>query len=420
MINKVLTAGEGKSSDSSHGGRGRRERWVQFGAVSSAKLSLQDLTVKDTELDRERTLSLLEEYLSLPVDQYSLLDPTWVKREGNGSTGDSSNSFRLSIPLKDMLGVDLMPELSIEAHPDPSRGQVTLVGSRAILGSPGLDEMFKLNLVAVLGSKRRRRRPGLPDHLPGRPVDRLKQWAAKARGREWGDNAKSSISTASTNGNGTTSSTMDTTASTTINVDEPTLLAPFPNSKVYLSGDKDDMEDGVLNSDLSYTEESETGSGSSSDEDILVYDITTEKEAWETSDEVLESEESSGELEAMNSTEISMNTGSSTDTVSVSKLAESPVLECKVHVTMAVKVPGPLRVVPNTLLGYAGSVITKTVLNAVLPNFLMLLGTDYKDWVAGGRRHKDGGVAGQLFTPVRTGQLGVTNAAPIEVAGGGE
>ena len=92
-------------------------------------------------------------------------------------------------------------------------------------------------------------------------------------------------------------------------------------------------------------------------------------------------------------------------------------LECKVHVTMAVKVPGPLRVVPNTLLGYAGSVITKTILNAVLPNFLMLLGSDYKSWVAGGRGRKGNGATGQLFIPIqRQGQPALTtNTRTISV-----
>jgi len=71
-------------------------------------------------------------------------------------------------------------------------------------------------------------------------------------------------------------------------------------------------------------------------------------------------------------------------------------LKCKVNVTIAVKVPTALKVVPNPLLGYAGSLITKTVLNGAIPNFADLLGKDFENWAKnGGQRNED--AVGELF-----------------------
>ena len=395
----MLTAGSKKGatsngSDGNGSGGGGRERWVQFGTVASARLSLQDLTAKDAELDRESTSRLLQEYLSLPVEEYSLLDPKWVVREHddddnainnnlNSSAKKSrNNSFRVSVPLKDMLGVDICPQVSIEARPDPLNSQVTLIGSRAVLGSPGLDDMFKLKLVAVMRCRRNDR------HLPGRPVQRLRQWAAKRRGNTSAsnnnleviiDSSGSSASSSSSGGGGAA-------VAEVIEVEDVEL------DQINFSSEEDDDEEEaeIVASFSDITPGSDESDSSSSfrfSRDITIDDDTLSSSA-STSTTTSSSPSFDGEPRN-NAVVTTLSSSSNGETTSTTVAATAPLLDCRVQINMAVKVPGALRVVPNGLLGYAGSVITKTVLNAVLPNFLQLLSTDFKQWVAGGGRRKE-------------------------------
>ena len=365
IINKVLSVGSagGGTATATQSQKPKKERWVQFGAASSARLSPQDISPRDRGYTREAIGILLEQYLALPVDHYSLLDPQWVRREGE-------DSFRVSIPLKDMLGVDVCPEVSIQAHPDPLRGQVTLVGSRTALGSPALDAMFRLNLVAVLRSKRERRRRGLPDHLPGRPVQRLRQLAQ--RGRQIMMSTTSSSSSQGKEQQVRQSIEVEKVEEEVVVVVVPaTAEAPFPSQKVYVS--RGSMGDAVV-----------AGSGGSSvdvdaDADEVVYTAASEDEG----DDALLLIDS--DAYTMPSSASSDNDLDRSDDViqqpqQQPEQSTLPLLECQVQVTMAIRVPGPLKVVPNPLLGYAGSVLARTVLNAVLPNFLTLLSLDFKDW----------------------------------------
>ena len=435
IINRILTIGETRSKSASNNRNKQRERWVQFGAVASSRLSLQDLTAEGVETDRETTSALLEEYLALPVDQYSLLDPKWVCRENNNNTSSSSNdaiSFRVSIPLQDMLGVDLCPEVSITAHPDPSLGQVTLIGSRAALGSPGFDELFQLNLVAVLRARRTRvRRPRLPDHIPGRPVMRLRQWAARrAKSREvgleisGGGGGGGNVVSYAEIDDDISSTTMvvelDGGVDVDVDVDDLSSSAPFPSQKIYISGSRDDDDE-----DVEDDEDEDEIDGIVNDPVVVLLQDSM------SSEEIRVDEKSENELETSSST----TTTTTTTTTSLSKLSSSSssssssspnptiiMLDCKVHVTMAVKVPGPLRVVPNRLLGYAGGMLSKAVLSATLPNFLQLLSGDFKDWANGGQRRRmdgnegtfgGGGGGGNLFT------LPSSSSSSVAAAGGG-
>ncbi len=403
MINKVLSVGERKfksNNGNSGGGGGRRDRWVQFETVASAHLSLQDLTIQDAALDRESTSRLLQEYLSLPVEEYSLLDPKWVVREEideeqpqidtNTSNNYTKNSFRVIIPLQDMLGVDICPQVSIEARPDPLNSQVTLVGTKAVLGSPGLDERFNLKLVAVMRCRRKDR------HLPGRPVQRLKQWAAKRRGNgkktsTIAENLGSSLIDAagpySENSIGSSRSGSDT-------VIEVVDVDAFSDQVVQSSEEEEEIEE----EEIEEEDEEEEG-GYTSDSSSPSFRFSTDLSSVETtsdSDNLISS--SFSDTDQPNTTTTTRNGTSAARQKNNSGgvAAQAPLLDCKVQINMAVKVPGALRVVPNGLLGYAGSVITKTVLNAVLPNFLQLLSTDFKQWVAGGGRRPDNGISDSL------------------------
>jgi Protein of unknown function (DUF1997) len=412
IINKVLTVGESKSKKSANSigdsngdnAGGGRERWVQFGTVASARLSLQDLTAKDAELNREGTSRLLQEYLSLPVEEYSLLDPKWVVREGeddnlNFNNNRTNNSFRVSVPLKDMLGVDICPQVSIEARPDPLNSQVTLIGTKAVLGSPGLDDMFKLKLVAVMRCRRNDR------HLPGRPVQRLRQWAAKRHGEN--NNKERAVEAGGNGGGGGGGGNSTAVLAEVVDVDI------FPDLNFSEEDEEEEEEQGVgaVSTNFSDNENDEGGDSASFrfSRDISEEDTTTSYSS------VSGTELSSSDTEERSSTTTASSATASSAATTTFVAAQAPLLDCKVQINMAVKVPGALRVVPNGLLGYAGSVLSKTVLNAVLPNFLQLLSNDFKQWVAGGGNRNEGRlgndnksgssgsaeeVAGSLFTPL--------------------
>lgn len=98
VLNRVITVGEragwgsegGGGGGSDGGGRPRRqlpERWVQFGAASSAQVGVEEAAAA-ADVDEAppggggaavagRSLT---DYLALPVDEYSLLDPKWIER----------------------------------------------------------------------------------------------------------------------------------------------------------------------------------------------------------------------------------------------------------------------------------------------------------------------------------------------------
>lgn len=104
VINRVIALGErskwgadqqsssGSSSteSSDEGGSGAAtavattSRWVQFGAVYSSRVAVEQVAVAAAGLSRGRDEGssgrLLRDYLALPVDQYSLLDPKWISR----------------------------------------------------------------------------------------------------------------------------------------------------------------------------------------------------------------------------------------------------------------------------------------------------------------------------------------------------
>ncbi|KAI8100554.1 hypothetical protein M9434_004946 [Picochlorum sp. BPE23] len=354
IVNRVISIGEKAKWKSSDGageqGRETRERWVQFGAMTSAKVP-----VLLSEGVEEDVGSLLGEYLSLPTSEYSLLDPKWVERVEHASSGDfpggeqqldpCSDVFTVKVPLSELVGVDLTPTLSIVAKPHSGQGKVTFVGSRASLGSPGLDESFRLNVVAVLQSQGRRRRiPRIPtpDHIPGRPVSRLQKWAANARQKApLGDKDSEAVVHVEEDIN----VLVDIEGQELADVDVQNLAdsAPFPSEKIYLS-----------QGDSVSEEEEEKGAGESREE-------------------------------------VGQSSASANGTVH---------LHCRVNVTMAVRVPTALKVIPNPLLGYAGSLISKAVLNGAVPNFAELLTKDFDNWAKRGKSRDGDDTIGELFATV--------------------
>jgi hypothetical protein len=61
-------------------------------------------------------------------------------------------------------------------------------------------------------------------------------------------------------------------------------------------------------------------------------------------------------------------------------------LSCKVALSMTLRLPHPLSIVPGPLLSTTASLVAKLVMQSLLPSFLELLGTDYGRWSSGSSR----------------------------------
>jgi hypothetical protein len=138
VVNRMISLGEKAQwkHDENVAETSQRSRWVQWQSATSATCPV---STEDDEL--------LREYLALPTSEYSLLDEKFVEKI-------SDDTFVVRVPLNDVIGVDLTPAISIVATPHRRDGKVTFVGTEATLGSPALDELFKLKVVAVLKGRK--------------------------------------------------------------------------------------------------------------------------------------------------------------------------------------------------------------------------------------------------------------------------
>ncbi len=252
---------------------------------------------------------------------------------------------------------------------------MTLSGTRAALGSPEIDAAFRLNVTAVVSQRQRRRLPAMPDHLPGRPVQRLRRWAAAARGRTWpapegvaGSTAAAAATTAaaaepmqeassssSSNGSSERSGAGPEAAATAAvaTVDESSAV-PFPGQHVYISHDENDSDEyDEADSLLAAAELAPGGLGDA-------VPAPSSSNGSSSSSDSSHGSSGGGGGDSSSSSSVLPSQQAAADAVGMQQgqAARQPgpraVLHCRTRVTMAVRVPGPLRVVPNALLGYAG------------------------------------------------------------------
>ena len=83
--------------------------------------------------------------------------PQHTRRRDTCRSAADPSTFRVTIPLRDLSGVDLEPSVAITVAADAASGRVTFRGERACLGDAALDERFRLTLDATLDARARRR-----------------------------------------------------------------------------------------------------------------------------------------------------------------------------------------------------------------------------------------------------------------------
>lgn len=161
--------------------RNHKSKLVTLHAKASASKAVEEKSTAvttDSDNDPIQLLHSLQAYLSLPLDQYSVLDPKLIARipceqqlqphasisstttskndksstavltNGmNGTSGHSTNNtwepasgcFLLKVPLREIVGIDLEPQLVIRVEVDDQKGQVgcgnTMMMSASALAS---------------------------------------------------------------------------------------------------------------------------------------------------------------------------------------------------------------------------------------------------------------------------------------------
>ncbi|GIM00197.1 hypothetical protein Vretimale_5359 [Volvox reticuliferus] len=121
----------------------------------------------------------LAAYLALPLDQYSLLDPGWISR-----SPAAPDVFVLRIPLFDLVGLELQPQITVRVFADSRNAQVHFHADQFKVGDPRFDADFKLAMKATLRNK------PVPTIRPLRSIKRM--WARAGAGGQSGGEAASS------------------------------------------------------------------------------------------------------------------------------------------------------------------------------------------------------------------------------------
>ncbi|GFR48102.1 hypothetical protein Agub_g9789 [Astrephomene gubernaculifera] len=161
------------------------------------------------------TMRGLSAYLALPLDQYSLLDPGWISR-----SPAAPDEFVLRVPLFELVGLDMQPQLSVKVSLDPRTSQVHFLADKFKVGDPRFDEDFKLHMRASLRNK------PVPTLRPLRSIRRM--WS-KASGREEAAASAAATTAAAANG-GSNPGEQQATPGTVVVVPPSSLSPTVPSS----------------------------------------------------------------------------------------------------------------------------------------------------------------------------------------------
>ncbi|MEW5297602.1 MAG: hypothetical protein WDW36_000803 [Sanguina aurantia] len=340
----------------------------------------------------------LRAYLALPLDQYSLLDPRWITR-----VGGAGNLFLLRVPLQDVVGLALEPQITVKVNIDSNNAQVHFLADKFKLGDPRFDEDFVVDMKATLKRKplpglgsfrlprpwRRGSQQDTPDPQPQRPPTRTTS-APEAAVHASSLPAASQLqpSSACTDGSHPNPSGggVDTRSG-----DDSSTSSP-------LNGEPPDTS--FHHSDASHSSHHPFHNSSSSSTDHLpphhppvVDSLPTapslptpspaapRSAASSTLNPAPPQPESRPHLDAAASSIAASGPGVTKGGPVV--VGATSMLCGNVDVGFTVLVPHPLSIVPKPLLFMTGSLVARFALQSLLPSFLDLLAVDYSRWAAG-------------------------------------
>jgi len=345
----------------------------------------------------------LSDYLALPLDQYSLLDPKWITRPDPAA----QDVFLLKVPLRDVMGLNLEPEVWVRVEVDAPRAQVTFIADRFKLGDDRFDADFSVNMHATLRHK---------------PVTDLGSWGASLSAAFGGLGKKGS-------GLALPGPTAASAAAHVGDVPDgyPAQQAQSParaqlsalSSAVALGGGVD--ADAAVTAVTADASQAVTPLAAEA-----VAEVEAAVAAAAAAGGVVDPSQAASSFAssygsaaagaegaaAASPSSSSAAAGSGSDATDVA----AGVLHCDVALQFQIMMPHPLSVVPGPLLALAGGLLSRLAVQSMLPGFLDMLSVDYGRWAQGTAR---GQSAGSLITQPAV----VPQQAPAEegssVMGGG-
>lgn len=319
-------------------------------AVSFKAGSNSDRLVKAPHLPNRA----LADYLALPLDSYSLLDPRWISRDPQ-----DPDLFHLMVPLQDLTGLALEPRVSIRVDVDAAHSQVHFHANQFSVGAPKFDRLFKVDMKA---------------NLLNRPVPEvaafptLESWISTPRTRK--EQQQQNPAT-----------------------------APPRSSHANSAGT--DAQAGHDPAEASAAGGMGTGSGTAGAMAAEALRATSRSHQHMTS---TISDPPRPSTSGIKLSDDQGNASSSGNPVqedaesSNAQLTTSAAILCgNVEVAVEVQVPYPLSVVPGPLLNLAATLVTKSIMQQLLPGFLQLLSVDYERW-ASGKSQERSQAAGSLLS----------------------
>jgi len=316
----------------------------------------------------------LREYLALPLDQYSLLDPRWITR-----CPDAADLFTLKVPLQDIIGLPLEPQIQVRVDIDTANNQVVFYADKFVLGDPRFDANFSVTMTSCLRYK------PVPE-VSARVVPDFWRVTGRAAQQQQQQQSGPTVTVAPEVGTNTFSAA----------------AAEVPATAASTQGQGEAAEQVAVASVSSDQLQSPSTQPHPSRGQVLCVDAVISGRA----PQVRALAPDLHELQADSSSGSSSGSGSSNSSKGVSLQgsgtgggepagAVAGLLCCSVDVGFEVMMFTPLSAVPRPMLSLAGGLLTKFSMQQLLPGFLELLATDYSRW-ASGQRSKDKAVGSLL------------------------
>eukprot|EP00803_Ostreobium_quekettii_P010482 evm.model.scf_155.9 EVM.evm.TU.scf_155.9 scf_155:113745-118768(+) len=368
------------------GGRGRREgrrRKIGLRVKANGRKELRG----DNGCAPDRTL---QAYLDLPPEKYSLLDPTWIER----NTAEGPASFKVFIPLYELVGIDLRPIAYVRVRVDSRRHKVQFMIDGFSLGVPHLDRHFAVRMKSTMFATpagTRTRAPGSAGVLP--EDDSI---LADIRDLEALQRAGVPLEEEEVDG-------------VTGELEVPQLS--FDGFESTGFGRQEEMHQGTEAVELGGNGcGNEVEIGHRNDEDVrqeMNGTVEMQQEAWKedtgssgSQGEGLPGSLSNGVAGGLPDS-MQNRIGSLGGEAQQAAGSAGVTLQCKVVLQLQITIPAALSFVPRLVIGSTGRIVIRAVLHSLLPSFLDLVVTDYERWAAGEQSREDmvGKLVSQRLSP---------------------